>query len=139
MLYVPTNNLETAKLISKSFYELSRPQSVRSPEDTTQYYCAWLIHPQTEVVILEIPDISLYIHSEADKTIFDKFIQRLVANKEISELEITKTQELIDSSRGLSVNIENIIPSFWKEQAKTHEELEKEGWFDNPNKPRRKA
>lgn len=132
MLYIPTNTLETAQAISKTFYELSRPESVRNGKDVTQYYCSWLVHPITQAVVLQIPDISLYIHSEADETIFDEFIQPLVDSGEIPESEITNTQTLIEVSKGKTVSIIDILPSFWKQQAKTQEQIQKENWFQSP-------
>lgn len=132
MLYIPTDTLETAQAISKAFYELSRPESVRNEEDVTQYYCSWLVHPTTQAVILQIPDISLYIHSEANETIFDEFIQPFVDGGEVPESEITDTQTLIETSRGNTVSIVDILPSFWKQQGKTQEQLQKENWFQNP-------
>lgn len=129
MFYIPVDSLEIAQVVSRSFYELSRPKSAQNPDDVSQYYSSWVEHPETKAVMLEIPDDDLYIHLDADEHIFDQFFQSLVESGVIKEQELIDVQEAIATYKEAQAQIKNLIPNYWKQQAKTREQLQQDGWF----------
>ncbi|ARV58080.1 hypothetical protein BZZ01_05015 [Nostocales cyanobacterium HT-58-2] len=129
MFYIPITRLENAKGIFQGFYELSRPKSFQNPDDLSQYYCSWILHPKTQSVMLEIPDGTLFIHKNANENIFDKYLSPFVASQKITFLDVTKIKLVIINNKGKNVRVVDNIPNYWKKQSKTREQLQQEGWF----------
>lgn len=133
MIYIPVTNEQTAAIVSEKIYNLTRPTAVKDPNDTTQYYCNWVIHPTTNEVMLEMPEVAdIPVHIAAKEDELDDIFQPFVLAEFISVEEVQAIKTAIQENKGNAVNINQFIPGFWINQVKTKEELEKDGWFNAP-------
>jgi hypothetical protein len=88
ILYVPVSNLERANILKKLFWELTNPDS----QKITKYYASPIIHPTTGEVRLPIESESFPIHQNADKHLFDDFLQFFVDAGYITLQEVIDVQ-----------------------------------------------
>lgn len=125
ILYIPVNSLERALALSRIFYLLTNPLEER----ITKYYSSPIIHPSTGEIRLPIDSEEFYIHPEANKHLFDDFLQLFVDGGVITFQDVFDIQNNIEANRGNKVNLQDMVPSVWFEQLVNHQFLIDNGWF----------
>ena len=139
-LILKTPSLDYAKAISRFIYGMSVPTF----SETTQYYCSWIEHPETNEVALVFPENdSLPISPEANPVLLVDTIKSVITEDEAETLEnlirnAHTPQETTIELDGEILTINTInstinpidhIPASLAGNIKTHEELAGEGWF----------
>lgn len=129
-IYVPISSVENAEFLSRQLYKLTRPESVRSPDDVTEFYCGWHVHPETGAVVVALPETeTVPVHVLADTTLLDPLLLPFVEQGAITEDDRAAIRTLIAESQGEQVNLVTFLPAFWAAQAMTQEQVEVAGWF----------
>jgi hypothetical protein len=83
-LILKTPSINYAKAISRFIYGMSVP----ALNETTQYYCGWIEHPETNAVALVFPDNdSLPISAEANPVLLVDTIRTAITENEAIALE----------------------------------------------------
>jgi hypothetical protein len=119
--------------------------SVPTLNETTQYYCGWIEHPETNAVALVFPDNdSLPISPEANPVLLVDTIRTAITENEAIALEvlianantpIETTITALDgeltivSSVNNRINPIDHIPASLAGNVKTQEQMDAEGWF----------
>ncbi len=97
--------------------------SVPAFNETTQYYCGWIEHPENNEVALVFPENDLLpISPEANPILLVDTIKATITASEATELE-----NLIANSQSIKP-IEH-IPASLASNIKTEAEMEAGGWF----------
>ena len=128
-LILSTPSIDYAKLVSHELWMLSRPRSYSGGE-ISQYYCGTLKHPgETKVAIGPITS-DIHIHVYANVKDFVTLIEFAITDDERQLFS-----NVINSARSNKVNIVDIVtgaaPSLI-DNFRTKEEMEAEGWFEQP-------
>ena len=120
-LILKTPSTAYAKAISRFIYGMSIPAF----NETTQYYCSWIKHPENNEVALVFPENDLLpISPEANPVLLVDTIRAAITTSEAIELE-----NLIANSQ--SINPIEHIPTSLTANIKTQAEMEASGWFQN--------
>jgi hypothetical protein len=118
-LILKTPSTAYAQAISRFIYGMSVPAF----NETTQYYCGWIEHPENNEVALVFPENDLLpISPEANPILLVGTIKATITASEATELE-----NLIANSQSIKP-IEH-IPASLASNIKTEAEMEAGGWF----------
>jgi len=148
-LILKTPLTEYAQAISRFIYGMSVP----TLNETTQYYCGWIEHPETNAIALVFPEValvfpenandSLPISPEANPVLLVDTIRTAITENEAVTLENlirnahTPQETTIDlDGETLTVSTFNNtispidhIPASLAGNIKTQEQMDAEGWF----------
>jgi hypothetical protein len=128
-LILSTPSIAYANAISAELWNLTRPASVRKSE-TTSKYCGTFEHPTEDKVAIGPLTENIRIHLGANEKKFIELVSAAVTEEEASALP-----QAIASAKGTKVNIVDIVtgaaPSLI-DNFRTKEEMEAEGWFEQP-------
>lgn len=127
ILYVPVISLERAEELSSLLWELTNPNL----DKETKFYSSPITHPSTGNVMLPVESEQFPIHINANKHLFDDFLQIFVDGGVITFQDVFDVQSNIDANRGNKVNLQDMLPSVWFRQLVDEQYLEANGWFDN--------
>lgn len=94
-----------AREFSRLLYRLSCPEHVRSPDDITEFFTGYVVHPVTGEVALEVPDTDMSIHADADGTALAVLIGAVVPR-----VEHTKLRSDVRSKRGRPATMIELLP-----------------------------
>lgn len=120
-LILKTPSIDYAKAISRFIYGMSIPAF----NETTQYCCSWIKHPESDEVALVFPENDLLpISPEANPALLVDTIRAAITTSEAIELG-----NLIANSQ--SINPIEHIPVSLTANIKTQAEMEANGWFQN--------
>lgn len=111
--------------ISRQIFRLTRP--VDRPGDILRYRWHVLVHPSSGDVALYIDDSRVLVHSDCDRTALSREIEA-----DISRPNKTRLESDIDSSKGLTIRIRDVLPPDLG-TFKTDQELRDDGWFQEPS------
>ena len=117
---------EYARQISEALWNLSRPESLRSPDDVSHLYTHWVVHPNTGKVALYVAEGQHRIHLEADSSELADII-----SDSLEEEEYQAIYEAIELHKGSSVSVIDIIkasPSL-SGSLKTDNQIKGYGYF----------
>ena len=129
-IYIPISSVENAEFLSRQLYKLTRPESVRAPDDITVFYCGWHVHPETGAVVVALPETeTVPVHVSADTTLLDPLLLPFVEQGAITEDDRAAIRTLIAESQGGQANLVSLLPAFWAAQAMTQEQAKAAGWF----------
>ena len=121
ILTIPS--VDYAKGISHFLYALSVP----ALNYTTQYYNAWLVHPQTNEVALGFPENSdIPIHPNADAELLVDQVRNAITEEEAQAMEDRINE-------GGNVTPLDFIPQSLGGNIRTKEEMQLSGWFEEIN------
>ena len=127
-LYIPVSSIEQANILKKLLWDLT----ITNPENVTKYYEEPLIHPLTGEVRLPINSVGFFISPTADKHLFDVFLQNFVDLGIINLQKITDIQDKIETFKGQSVNLQEMLPEVWFNALVNKQWLDDNGWFNYP-------
>jgi len=130
-LYIPVISLEKAYKLSSLFYQLTTPNL----DQFTNTYSTPLVHPSTREIRLPVDSENFFIHPNADKHLLDNFLQFFLDMGVIVQTDVLFVQNLIETERGNSVNLQLCLPEIWRLQLVDLEYLETNGWFDVESQP----
>ena len=127
-VYLPVQPIEgmtsaqRAAAINREVWNLRRPQSLRQPQDVTEFYYPMLTHPDTEEVAI-VGDLNelIRIHPEVDLT------NLLALLPEVTDSEKATLSNQVDIYRGASVPFAALIPSTAEQL--TEAQAKANGWF----------
>ena len=129
-IYIPISSVSAAKKLSKSFFDLSVPDSEKQNFSISQYLFEWVVHPDTGQVYLELKDqYYLPIHLLANENILDTILNPFILAGKITEIDKINARTAIKESKEKKVDVASFIPAFWLNQAKSREQLKSEGFF----------
>ena len=118
-LILKTPSIDYGKAISRFIYGMSVP----ALNETTQYYCGWIEHPETNAVALVFPENdSLPISLDANPVLLVDTVRTAITENEAVTLE-----NLISNRQ--NINPIDHIPASLAGNIKTQEQMEAEGWF----------
>jgi len=118
--YGQWDSAERAALINEELFNLSRPTTVKDPNDVTTKLFGEITHPTTGQVALQV-DLDYTIRIHPDKDISN--LQNLFAN--LQQAELDGLSAFIDANS--RIKFSDIIPS--TSEVLTKEEAEAAGWF----------
>jgi len=129
--FIPISNVAVADLLSRRLFELSRPQNVECKDCATTHLLAWIVHPVSGAVMMEIPDgFDMPVHQMADGETVRPIVQPYVNAGKLTEQEVADLVALVQTKVGQRLVVWDIIPDFWKAMSKTREELTALGFFE---------
>lgn len=97
---------ERARAINAEVWSMRRPDSVKSPEDTTTYYYGMITHPETgQVAIVGDDAEQIKVHPSVDLT------QLIALMPEVPQAEKDQLVAYIESNKGGTVSFISLIPS----------------------------
>jgi len=129
--YIPTSGSAVAIALSDALWGLARPRDTRSAQDTQSMFgtitCTdgsiWL---QVDTVF-DIP-----VHPEVELDGIADILQPWIDEGALPQDTNTNLTMLIESLRGQRLTVWEAFPKFFKDQAKTREELLALGLLTNP-------
>ncbi|MFP4338652.1 MAG: hypothetical protein ACLFQP_12055 [Halothece sp.] len=133
--YIPAKSIESAKLISKILWEITRPIELRGNlEALDDYYCGWIVCTDNSVW-LEIDDADTQpIRSISDETLLDEILEDALIEGRITPEQLNNSKNLIIDSKKkgdlTKANIWQVIPQGIKDNAKTYQELKDMGLIE---------
>jgi len=124
-LILSTPSEDYAKAVSHELWMLARPRGI-SDNETSQFYCGTLSHPDGTQVAIGPLDGTQPVHADADELSFGQLIGHAVTEEEEDAIIAAITEakggsirilDLIEASPSLSPNL------------RTREQLDADGWF----------
>lgn len=125
-----------ADTLSRGVYRLSQPDGIRPGSYVTTHAFAWLVHPETAAVVLELDDEQFVpLHVAADP---QPLLDLLAELKDDHDQPLTTAEEraqlaaAVQMYGGQRVPLSMLVPAKAAAEAMTREQLETDGWFDAP-------
>lgn len=113
---------DRARSINAEVWSLRRPDSVKSPEDSTIYYYDMITHPDTgQVAIVGDTTEQIRVHQDVDMT------NMIALMPEVPQSEKDQLVAYIDANRGGTVLFGNLVPS--TSEQLTESEADAAGWL----------
>lgn len=131
MMFIPTLNLDIAKEVSGAIFSLTRPQSVKSPDDVTQYELSVYAHPVNGQGLIQFPDdYKVYIYpdivaAERLQSVLSSFVSAQVLSLESANAVVS----FAEAHLGRVVDITEVIPPEFLAWSMTEDEARSAGFF----------
>lgn len=109
---------ENAAAISEALWRLSAPAG-----SATRYAVAWIAHPTTGDVALDLGDSTQYLQPGAD---IDAFLDLLP----ITAAEQDAARVTLEAARGQRLSYSQMVPPSLQPNMRTHEQMDAAGWFE---------
>ena len=124
-LILKTPSKEYASAISHELWMLARPRGI-SDNETSQFYCGTLAHPDGAQLCIGPLDGSQPVHADADEVAFGQLIGPAITEEEEAAIVAAITEAKGGSIRilGLIEASPSLLPNL-----RTREQLDAEGWF----------
>jgi len=136
-LYIPlAGGAALADTLSRGVYKLSRPDGWRPADYVTTHAFAWVVHPQSGAVALELNEQQLIpVHVAADPS---QLLALLASLKDNEDQPLTTPEQramlaaLVQQNAGQRLPLAYLVPPKAMEGAMTPEQAQAAGWFDVP-------
>lgn len=126
-------SIEYAKAVSGAIWQARYPDEVRDGDEATHYYCGWIVHPQSGDVALAFPDENLIVHPMRKLQPLVDIIKAPLPENEKQAIQ-DHFDNLFPREEGdPPLTIENVLPSLYAGNLKTHAQMDALGWFKNEN------
>lgn len=112
-MLIPTNNANTADLVSRAIYKLTRPDDVAAVEDKTTHMLNYYVHPVSGNGLLDFPDelmVSVY-PSILSTGMLDQVLSGFVADGVLSPVSKQAVLDAAEMHKGSSANVTQFIPA----------------------------
>jgi hypothetical protein len=120
--YVPTSNLAVALELSNSLWALTRPTNIRDPKDTSYLFGTKTMADGSIWMVVDT-DFTIPVHIDADSSPIIDILQPFVGSNNITAQELSSISNIVASSKGQKLNVWQSFPAYWKNLAKTREQL----------------
>jgi hypothetical protein len=129
MIYVPIH-ISAAEELSRQLYKLTQPDGVRDPSNTSQFYCAWHVHPQIPFAALELPETdTIPIHLAADPSGLVAVLGPFVDQGQITQAELAGIVGAVQALGGQRFRPADMIPPSWAQYVLTREQAIAAGYL----------
>lgn len=127
-VYVPSSAAED---LSNALWGLTRPPEVRTDADT-QYLFSWRDDLLGTRQLIVDTEFEILIHPDADYSPIGVILQPWITSGHLPPDTNATLSALIDSKRGQQMVVYDAFPQFFKDQAKTLEQMISAGWLAAP-------
>jgi len=130
--YIPA---PSAQPLSDALWGLARPPSVRGTNDT-QYLFPWVTALDGSKWLLVDTEYSITVHAEAVLDGIADILQPFIDAGQLPADTNTVLAALVESKRGRRLAVYEAFPQFFKDQAKTREQMIDAGLLNKPELPK---
>jgi len=120
--YIPVLNPVAAEKLSRSLWALSRPVAVQQ-SDVTKRLFSTITALDGSIWLKTETDATLPVHQLSELGGIAEVVQPLITAEQLPADTITKLSSAITAAKGSSLNIYGILPAFFKDRSKTHQEM----------------
>lgn len=129
--YIPA---PAASAISDALWSLSRPPAVRESKDT-QYLFSWVTALDDTLWLMVDTEYSITVHAEAVLGGIADILQPFIDAQQIPADTNTQLGAYIQANHGKVITVYDAFPQFFKDLAKTREQMIQENHLANPTLP----
>jgi len=137
-IYIPlAGGASLADTLSRGVYKLSQPDGIRPGDYVTTHAFAWLVHPQSGAVVMELGEEQFVpMHVAADPK---PLLDLLAELKDGNDAPLTTAEErdglgaAVKQYGGQRVPLAALVPAKAMAEALTRAQLEEAGWFARPD------
>lgn len=132
IVYIPTSGENVARSLSNALWSLVKPVSIRGSDVTQEMFS--LMEMANNSVWLQVDtDFTITVHAEAELDGIADILQPYIDAGQLPADTNTVLAAFIESKRGDELIVYNAFPQFFKDQAKTQEQLQTLGlWPSTP-------
>ena len=131
ILYVPSS---AAIELSSALWDLSRPPSVRQPNDTSMMF-GWVDDLQAQRWIVVDTEYTIPVHPDAELGGIASVLQRWIDSGHLPADTLEVLGALIESVRGQSLVVYDAFPAYFKGLALNYEQMVTLGHLPSPSLP----
>ena len=125
-LYIPA---PAAQAMSNALWSLSRPAIVRKPADVTRFLFPWVEATDRSQWLVVDTEYEINVHQEASLVEIAVILQPYITAGQLEADTNTQLAALVESKRGSRLVVYEAFPQFFKDQAKTYQQMVNEGLF----------
>lgn len=114
-IYVPIHS-SAAEQLNRQLYELTQPDSIRDPQNVSEFYCAAYYHPEIPFAVLELPEEdTIPIHLAADPSGLVAVLSPFVDQGQILPEELGGIVAAVQMLAGKRFSPAAMIPASWSQ------------------------
>lgn len=129
--YIPSFAAES---LSNALWSLSRPPSLRQPEDT-YYLFGWVDDLKGSRWLVVDTEYEINIHPDAELGGIAKILQPFIDAKQLPADTLDNLTALIEANRGKRLVVYDAFPQLFKSMSKTYEQMNDAGLLAEPEMP----
>lgn len=120
--YVPTSKATVALTLSDALWGLTRPPAIRDAKDTARMFGARTMTDGSVWLVVDT-EFTIPVHALADVTPIAEILEPFVEVGAIEYYGLIELFDLIEVTRGQSLNVWESFPQYWMGLAHDEEDL----------------